>query len=291
MIITRLIGGLGNQLFQYAVGRQLAIKNDTVLKVDISSYETYKLRKYSLNAFNIQENFASPEEVTKFTLQSQGFFNRFLSKRLNKSPKPASLHIIEKHFHFDPEILHLPDNVYLDGYWQSEKYFVDISEVIRQECTVKFPQKGKDKELAESIAASEAVSLHVRRADYVANPQTNQIHGICVPEYYTCGIERICQMVKNPHFYVFSDDIEWVRQNLELPVSTTFVDHNGADRNYEDLRLMSQCRHHIIANSTFSWWGAWLNPNPNKIVIAPMSWFNNNKACTDDIIPEGWIKI
>lgn len=291
MIVVRLIGGLGNQFFQYAVARHLAEIHSTILKLDISGFETYKLRKYSLWPFNIQENFALPEEVATLTVRKRGIVERVMTRALRRPSKPAPTHIREKHFHFDPDILNLPDGVYLDGYWQSEKYFADIAGIIRQEFTVKTPQRGQDKELAERIASCESVSLHIRRGDYVYNLQTNQAHGICDLDYYFRCVEWLTQAVKKPHFFVFSDEPEWARDNLKLSYPTTLVDHNGADKDYEDLRLMSQCKHHIMANSAFSWWGAWLCTYPQKTVIAPQKWFNKADCDTSDLVLASWIRV
>lgn len=266
MIIVRLIGGLGNQFFQYAVARHLAEIRQTVLKIDISAFETYKLHKYSLWAFNIRENFASPEEAA------------------------ALRHIKEKHFHFSPDTLCLSDDVYLEGYWQSEKNFANIAGIIRQEFTVKTPLSSKNEKLAEHMASCESVSIHIRRKDYATGQI--QILDPCTTDYYFRCVECLVQSNIHPHFFVFSDDMEWVQDNIKLPYPVTLVDHNGADKNYEDLRLMSLCRHNIIANSSFSWWGAWLNNNHNKIICAPKKWFNENtRNSSKDMIPSSWIQL
>ncbi len=293
MVIVKLIGGLGNQLFQYAAARKLANKHSTELKLDVSGFETYKLHKYSLSHFNIQENFASEGEINALTGQrKEGTITRIFRRALHKPAKLPATHIKEKNpFHFDPEILNLPDGVYLEGYWQSEKYFSDIESIVRKELTVKTPLSGKDKELAKQMDSCDSVSIHIRRGDYVTNPHTSMVHGTSDLDYYNRCIRSIAESVKNPHFFVFSDDPEWVRDNLNPPYPTTFVDHNGADRNHEDLRLMSQCKHNIIANSTFSWWGAWLNSNPEKVVLAPKLWFRSDKYNNKDLIPDRWIKI
>jgi hypothetical protein len=290
MIIVKLKGGLGNQLFQYAVARHIAEIHKTFLKIDISLFETYKLHAYSIGPFNIQENFASPEEVMALTVRKLGITERAIRRVLRRSPKFAPTYIMEKHFYCDPDILNLPDGVYLDGYWQSEKYFADIAGIIRQEFTVKTPQTGKNKELAERMASCESVSLHIRRGSYTIPPY-NSVHGTCSLDYYHRCVEYLSQKVKNPHFFIFSDEPEWARDNLKLHYPTTLVDHNSADKDYEDLRLMSQCKHHIIANSTFSWWGAWLNQNPEKIVLVPKRWFKSGDYDTKDLIPDKWIKV
>ncbi|MBT9150861.1 MAG: O-antigen biosynthesis glycosyltransferase WbnK [candidate division WS2 bacterium] len=135
------------------------------------------------------------------------------------------------------------------------------------------------------------MSLHIRRGDYVFNLHTNQFHGTCDLDYYFRCVEYLTTKVKNPHFFIFSDEPEWARNNLKLSYPTTLVDHNEADKNYEDLRLMSQCKYHIIANSTFSWWGAWLSQNPEKIVFAPKRWLKSDDYNPKDLMPDKWIKV
>jgi len=291
MIIVKIIGGLGNQLFQYAVGRHLAEIHKTELKIDILGFKAYKLHKYSLWPFNIQEKFASAEEVAVFGVRRRGIAERAIRRVLRRPPKFPPTYIREKQgSQFDPDVLNLSDVVYLYGSWQSEKYFKNIEEIIRKEFTVKFPLEGKNLELAEQIESCEAVSLHIRRGDYISDPKTNEVHGVCGLDYYLCCVEKLTATVGNPHFFVFSDEPEWARDNLGLHYPTTIVAHNGADKNYEDMRLMSQCKHHIIANSSFSWWGAWLNPRPGKLVYAPQQWFAHDKWGFQDIVPTEWLR-
>lgn len=268
MIIARIIGGLGNQCFQYAMGRHLSEIHRTEFKIDVSGFEQYKPHAYSLDHFNITAGYASGEDVAKL--------------------KP----IKEKHFHFDQEVLGLPDGIYVQGYWQSEKYFAPIAKIIRDELSVTSPLLGHDKEMAAQITAYDAVSIHIRRADYLPNTYAEQLFEPCGLDYYQRSVERITRVVEKPHFFVFTDDKVWARQNFQLPYPITFVDHNGPDKNYEDMRLMSLCKHHIIANSTFSWWGAWLNKNPAKMVFAPKQWFTDKaRSSAKDVIPDSWIKL
>lgn len=287
MIITKLIGGLGNQMFQYAVGRHLAYKNKTKLKLDISGFKSYKLRRYELGCFNIVEDFANDIDIKIFNLK-RGLERRFnILKKLNKN----ILYTEKVKFKFDPEVLKCKGNIYLNGSWQSEKYFKDIETDIRREFTVKIPQIGKNKKIARQISSCKSpVSLHMRRGDYVFNPHTNQILGTCTLDYYYRCVKYLARRVMNPHFFVFGDDPKWARNNLKLSYPTTFIDHNCPDKGYEDLRLMSQCKHHIIANSSFSWWGAWLAKNKNKIILVPKKWLNINLK-TPDLLPNNWIKI
>jgi hypothetical protein len=281
MIIVKLIGGLGNQLFQYAAGRRLAEKHSTILKLDVTGFEKYKLHRYCLHYFHVWEYVATQAEID--TIQFN-WFNR-LQNRLNSSSGK------EKHLHFDPKILDAPNNILLFGYWASEKYFADITDILRRELVVKHQQDAQSQMFSDRMQSTESVSLHVRRGDYVQNPVTNKFHGTCNQDYYDCAVRYIAERVINPHFFIFSDEPEWVKENLKIDFPMTVVDCNDASRNYEDLRLMSTCKHNIIANSSFSWWGAWLNPNPHKVVIAPKKWFNEAKINTKDLIPESWIKL
>jgi len=288
MMIVEINGGLGNQMFQYALGRQLSLKNNSILKLDTNIFDNYKLRKYELNCLNIIENFASVEEIKRIK-DKKSKIPGFLRKILKISKYPNLIQ--EKFYHFDPEILNLSGNLYLSGYWQSEKYFNEISNIIRKEFTIKTELVGQNKEIADRITASEAVSLHIRRGDYVKDVQTKSVHYVDLDEYYKNAINLINEKVNNPHFYIFSDDSEWVKNNYAKNLNCSVVDINSADNGYEDMRLMSLCKHNIMANSSFSWWGAWLNNNPDKIVIAPKKWFNVPERNTKDLLPENWIKL
>ncbi len=290
MVIVKLIGGLGNQLFQYAAARRISYINGLPLKIDISPFATYKLHKYSLSPFNIIGEIASPDELAKVkcTRGFGGAWQRLTAKFYPYYRRPI---VQEQFFHFDPNILKVSGNVYLDGYWQTERYFKDIEQIIRREFTIKLEPDAVNRRMAEIITNANSVSIHVRRADYVNNASTNKIHGTCPLEYYREGTEIIARQTPNPHFYVFSDDPVWVQKNLPINYTTTYVTHNDADKNYEDLRLMSLCRHNIIANSSFSWWGAWLNSNPMKIVIYPHRWFNETNINIEDLMPETWMGI
>lgn len=287
MVIVRLKGGLGNQMFQYAAGRRLAHATGGELKLDASGYENNKTRSYGLGAFNIIEAFASKEDMPA------GIKFAWLPRKGPGGPlsKKTVRRVEERHFHFDPGVLSLPDGVYLDGYWQSEKYFSDIRAVIRKEFTVKAPQAGRNREIAASIGSCVSVSVHVRRGDYISDPKTSRLHDVCGLDYYRRAIDLMAEKAGNPRFFIFSDDPEWVRKNMNVPYPAEFVDFNGPDNACEDLRLMSQCSHNIIANSSLSWWGAWLNPNPGKIVLAPERWLRTEEHDYSDVVPEGWVKL
>ena len=292
MVIVRLMGGLGNQMFQYAAGRAVAHRNRTPLKLDISAFEQDPLRSYRLHHFNIVESIATPDEVAHLTKRGSGIWKR-ISRRVERYLLPPYRRSVfaQRFDHFDPDILRLRGNVYLAGYWQSEKYFKDIEHIIRQDFTFRHTADPENQRLARIIANTNSVSLHIRRGDYVSNPRFFRKFGVCSLEYYQSAVAKMAEKVNDPHLFAFSDDIGWTRDNLRLQYPLTFVAHNDADKDYEDLRLMSQCKHHIAANSSFSWWGAWLCTHPQKTVITPLWWFNDPGRDTRDLVPEGWSRI
>lgn len=292
MIIAQLKGGLGNQLFQYAAGRAVAHRCSMPLTLDLSRYEWDPKRCYRLDRFNIQARPATPSEVAHVTGENrrglQGVLFRFGQKL---KPYHRRTVVREKHFHFDPYSRRIRSATYLEGYWQSDKYFEDIAPILRQELTLKYPLEPINEALARRIGEVEAVSVHVRRGDYAADPKTKQTHGTCTPAYYGDAVEQMRRLLRAPHFFVFSDDISWAEANLSFEGPVTYVDHNGQDRDYEDLALMSFCRHHIIANSSFSWWGAWLSDYPDKHVMAPKRWMRDPQHCTKDVVPTTWHRV
>lgn len=288
MIIVKVIGGLGNQMFQYAFYRSLKSKYSDV-KLDISAFETYDLHNgYELNkVFNVKEDIASENEINNLLElpSSRGPLYKLRKKIFKKEKK----YFMQKDFGYKLDFLKT-DNIYLDGYWQSEKYFSDSEDKILSEFTFKKKLINKNKDIAELINSCNSVSIHIRRGDYITNPEALKVHGgICDLEYYKNSIDIINKKVKNPRFFIFSDDMNWVKNNLYLE-NASYIDWNKNGDSYIDMQLMSLCKYNVIANSTFSWWGAWLNLNENKIVIAPKKWFNTN-ANTTDLIPESWIKI
>jgi len=296
MIIVQLFGGLGNQMFQYAAGRSLAHRLNTQLKLDILPFQNYKLRKYILSEFKILEFFALKEDLRRVkwfstsvrkrpSISVRNFFTGIYC--LLNGIRPI-LYKKESHFHFDPEFLKLPDDIYLEGYWQSEKYFKDIENIIRREFTLRNEPDITNTHMAEKIFESNAISLHIRRGDYISNPVSFTHHGVCSLKYYHTAIDCMVKNISDPHFYIFSDDPLWVKQNLIVNYPHTYVTHNQDLQDSLDLWLMSMCKHHIIANSSFSWWGAWLSNNSKKIVIAPKKWVNNPELDIRDLIPGLW---
>ena len=290
MIAIRLIGGLGNQMFQYAAGRRAAYVNGVPLKLDIGGYKNQTgitPRKYMLSIYNVQESFATEREINK--LKKNNIIQRILKKIYPVSTKKS--YIREKDHNFDLDILKINDNSYLEGYWGSEKYFKDIEEIIRNEFTFKNKPDPTNQKMISRINNCNSVSIHVRRGDYVKDEKTNKYHGVCNLRYYLKSVAFIAKKIIKPQFFIFSDDPLWTKQNLHLKFPSIYVDHNVGRKGYEDMRLMSKCKHNIIANSSFSWWGAWLNNNKNKIVIAPKKWFNDKTIDTRDLIPKDWARL
>lgn len=271
MIVSQLVGGLGNQLFQYAAGRCLAEACGAELGLDLSAFTTYGLHDYSLQHFRIIGKAVTPD-MPQYPVR--------VFKEANG-------------FQFDPAFNTLRDGIVLNGYWQSEKYFAAIADTIRDEFQVIHSLTGNNLELAERISSTNSVSIHVRRGDYVSNSYSDQILESLDLEYYHRSLEELCRVEDDLHCFVFSDDPTWVRTHLRPRIPATYVSHNEASANYEDLRLMTLCRHNIIANSTFSWWGAWLNANKGKRVFAPTQWLSANarQLVVKDLIPESWTRV
>lgn len=288
MIAVKLMGGLGNQMFQYATARRLAIKHHTDLFIDITGYQGMAAidtpRHYALECYNITAQIAEPAILVRMlpqdfqpTLIYKLKRRASLDKRLRPLGEPGE-------FFYNVVTQGASDNTYLLGWWQNEKYFEDIREVLLGEFT---PKKTSDytKKMEGQIADGSSVSIHVRRGDYVTNKYANKTHGeLAATDYYKRAIKLMDEKVGNARYYVFSDDLNWCKRNLPLGKSAVFV----AAKDYEEIYLMSHCQHNIIANSSFSWWGAWLNQNSDKTVIAPSEWFLDRQT---EIVPESWTKL
>ena len=294
MIIVEVIGGLGNQMFQYALGRALSCQQgDARLMLDTSKFETYNLH----NGFELSRIFtgefklASNRDINEVLgFRSIPIVRRLLSGN-RFSQFRGSNFVVEPHFHYWPEIKNVTPDSYLVGYWQSEKYFKTVEDILRQDFTFKIPLSDRNELVLCDMRKQPSISLHIRRGDYVQNANTLATHGVCSLEYYRSAIGLILEKVNNPKFFIFSDDQNWVKENLKIDHPCSYVDHNKGGESYNDMRLMSLCDHHIIANSSFSWWGAWLNPSRSKIVISPNKWFASTRNLTVDLCPSDWIKL
>jgi hypothetical protein len=294
MIIVKLMGGLGNQMFQYAAARRLAEINQTNMAMDLgfladrTPRENFVYRDYQLNLFNIEENIADPDVSAFFSGKQTGIFQTCRARVKSSYLIGRPAHIEEPHFHFFPELLNAPKNAYLDGYWQSEKYFKDIEPIVRKEFTFKNPLHERCKELAQSIQSGNSVCINVRRGDFITNPT----HGTMSNQYYQDGIDTLTDKISSPAIFIFSDDVLWCKQNMQFNHPIFFVDHDYAGEKFEDyLQLMTLCKYFVIANSTFSWWAAWLCSFPEKIIVAPKQWFQADQHDTRDVIPAEWIRL
>jgi hypothetical protein len=291
MIITKLIGGLGNQMFQYATAKALALRHHVDMKVDVSfinldSEGVYTQRKYELSIFNTPIQIATANEKEQFFVDNSNKITRKLKELFPVLTK--NFYAIEKGIKYNKEFLNYPKNTYLDGFWQSELYFKHFEAIIKNDFSFNQNIVDLNKHLLSKIESCNSISLHVRRGDYVLNYDANQFHGLCSLEYYNNAIRYIEMKINNIEIFVFSDDINWCKENLRYNFPIHFMDINDA---HSDLYLMTKCKHNIIANSSFSWWGAWLNTNKEKIVIAPKQWFADQSVITQDIIPASWINL
>jgi hypothetical protein len=295
MIFVQLRGGLGNQMFQYATARSLSIKNNTSVNMDLTEYDQINRRPhevYNLNHFNISGNILEHCELKRF--YKTNFFERLIFKLKKITGMEKTRLVYEKRwFHYDSSIKTLPDNVYLRGYWQCEKYFSDIRDIILDEYTPGSQLSSNSLLVKEAIIKSNnSVSLHIRRGDYISDKKTNTYFHICPPEYYNECLSRLNQYAgKHLDLFIFSDDIDWAKSNLNFDYNTFFVENKNIQLAFEDIYLMSLCKHNIIANSSFSWWGAYLNRNKGNFIFAPSKWVNDNTINIDDILPSSWIRI
>lgn len=305
--------GLGNQMFQYAAARALSLEKNVPLKVDIRSYEGYSRREYELEKFfNLQTEKATIAEcdsyyyahpvkktwnkifpnnkIREYTLPyDERGTKRFLLMSYDKifPPYKRSTYI-EPHYHYDENFLSTSSNVYLQGFWMSWRYFSKYDTIIRRDFTFRHNMVERLKSFAAKLQNETSVSLHIRRTDFAA-PGMLQLKGLLPPSYYGKAIELLQSKFSDAVFYIFSDDLNWVKENIQVEnVQLKFIDKSVASSPLDDFYLLSQCRHNIIANSTFSWWAAYLNNNPDKIVVAPKKWYVHPSINCKDVFPPLW---
>lgn len=292
MIITKLQGGLGNQLFQYAIGRRFAIDGNTFLKVNIENFDrltnTAK-RNYKLNVFQVETTLAS--KADEISVLGAPFFQPIKRRFWKMGIDIFNWNYLrEESYTYHPEILKNKKNIYLDGYWQCPLYFESIRAQLLNELSLKPEFRTKEflNKLAE-IKSTKSIAIHVRRGDYATNTIVNKQFGMCSIDYYNAAMQYLSNKLDKPTFFVFSDDIPWCKENLiatdcNIQYVTDFAD-------YEDLLLMSACENQIISNSTFSWWAAWLNKNESKLIIAPKVWYLDPTLDTSKLIPNEWLRM
>jgi hypothetical protein len=285
MIAFQAQGGLGNQMFQYATARRLALRYRCPLVLDHYWFDHPRIgetaRPLELTRYPVEMRLASPLEMRMWSpIRSR--WGRYFSPLM-------PMKVLREHgYGVNRSVLSAQSNSYLLGFWQSESYFADIRKQLLLELTPKIPPSPLDQVVIAHMRRISSISVHVRRGDYVTLESASKYHGLCTLEYYSKAIEYIGQRVEEPYLFVFSDDPEWARNNLQFQFPTEYVDHNSSDTAFQDLRLMSHCKHHIIANSSFSWWGAWLSDSPNQVVVAPAKWYNSSRP-TPDLLPAHWV--
>ena len=307
-VTVHLAGGLGNQLFQYAFGRRLSMMNGAALILDASDYRPHSTPDYEKGVRVCElSNFAVSgtiiEARTPTARSSRAERRPWLMRKILKwwgilrlvpgrlrpyYERPEIVEPEENHFRFDPKVYgrSVRGPVSVRGFWQSERYFSDIEDVIRRELVVHRELSGKNLETANAIRNSVSVCVHVRHGDN-AGPIAERL-GVLPAAYYAVAMGALNQELRGAHFFVFSDDISWARQVLPAHLKTTYVDHNRGDRSHEDLRLMVFGKHHVIANSTFGWWGAWLGKKDGQIVYAPRRYYQNIDRPNPDLYPPAW---
>jgi len=297
MVVVKIMGGLGNQLFQYAMGRQLASRRKDTARLDISFFDdklptAHTLRPYELGVFQnltIKPLSASEQQQLARTLQLP--YKVYNKARRLLGLSPAFLYLGEgENFSANQQVLAggpPAELLQVEGYWQNERYFADVKDALREELVfIPFTDE-RNLAVARQLQkpARPTVSVHVRRGDYAQNPA----FGMCSADYYERALGHVRQHLADPAFFIFSDDIAWARENLPLPADTTFIDWNRGPNSYCDMHLMSLCQHQIIANSSFSWWGAWLNTNPAKLVVCPATWMATPVVPTERVVPAAWV--
>lgn len=299
MIIIKISGGLGNQLFQYAFARALQSKRGLAVTIDISSFNiagrSITERQFLLSKFNIKLPIATAKDFRKIGVPfpTDHTFGENVKRVIFKikeslSSKEKKKLVVHHDLVFSEKMFEVSDNTYVSGVWTNQDYFIDIKEQIIGDLTLRDPLSLKAQSIDSLIHHPNSVSVHIRRGDYLKYAHKFKILS---EEYYMTAIKLIEGKASNPSFFIFSDDIEYVKNHYAdiFGANATYVSNQGI-ADHEELWLMSRCQNNILANSTFSWWSGWLNQNPNKIVIAPKEYRNDNKA-TDGLFLKEWIMI
>ena len=293
MFVVKVFGGLGNQMFQYAFMLYLK-QNGLQSRISFSSFIFHRYH----NGFALAEAFKIRLPIWQkmlslvlhvippiYRLRYIGFPVRWLQEVIDKRHKT----IVEekKWFSYDSSLVHSPSGLFI-GFWQSIEYLDGLQEILHSHFSFKNIEGRFNKLLEHQIKNCESVCIHIRRGDYMEKRYENTYAIFENLTYYHKAVSLMNEKVANPHFFIFSDDPQWVKQNLNLP-NSTYVEHNKGKNSFRDMYLMSLCKHNIIANSTFSWWGAWLNRNPEKIITIPQPWMKSMDC--EGIYPKGWIQI
>ncbi len=289
-IVCAVLGGIGNQMFQFAAAKALALKHSAKLFLDLRGFDNYTLH----NGYELERVFGiDAMGVTSEQLRADlGVFTTPVALKILRRPifsalRPRSL-AIEPTFEYWAKLEELALPVYMMGYWQSDRYFSLVAPVIRDTFRFQLPLEGLNADIAQEILGCNSVAIHVRRGDYISHKKTSQIMNCCSMDYYKRAISHIQSTVSQPVFFIFSDDPDWATASFMFLDRKTIISHNKSENSYIDMQLMSCCQHQVIANSTFSWWAAWLNEYPEKQVIAPAQWYASHDS-PKDLYPRSWI--
>jgi hypothetical protein len=286
--IIQIYGGLGNQMFQYALGRRLVTGFGARVRYDLSMYEVKSDRELTLLKYRTFAPATSAMDRATMRLS----FGRTLQKFA--SPFRAfGDQIFWKVFEdprkgIEPKVMDLKGRWYLRGYWQCPAYFEDLRPLLLEEFKPRDPPSKLDCDLIRKIADVNAVCLHVRRGDYVSHPVYSKQLRVQSADYFNTCLAELTERLDHLHVFVFSDDPAWVRENIHGNAPITFMEKREGHSDFLDLHLMSHCRHFITSNSTFSWWAAWLSTNPDKIVIVPPAWGYDGSGPPTGLIPSDW---
>lgn len=290
--VIKLQGGLGNQLFQYAFGKaiefytKIPVEFDDIKYLGKNPYRNYELSRYNTNVVLIDHT--RKKSILKKILRELLIIKHLKNKvNVYKNKKIEWIKLEDNSLTYCDKYKHIKKGMYIEGFYQCEEYFKEISDKIRQDFVFKEKLNDQNLEILNEIKSSESVSLHIRRGDYLSCSG----YGILSVGYYKKGLDIIKDKLKDKDLkiFVFTEDTAWAKENIKFDVDTMFVNCNNSEEGYFDLELMRNCKHNIIANSSLSWWGAWLNNNPSKIVIAPDPWFID--IVNSDIVPDEWIKV
>jgi len=292
LIVIKLFGGLGNQMFQYAFGRVLSEFYKAKLFIDVSSFDNqeklpgFTPRNFEMDIFNVQSKITDDSLIKNFKKNTP--YKRIKS-RLGFSTGKI---LTQRNFGFDEVFFHSKPPLYISGYFQSEKYFLNKHHLIKEIFAFPALSEPQLNNYAGIINKStDSVAIHFRRGDYVSDPITSKFHVTCSLTYYEESIKYFLNKLIDPLFFIFSDDIEWVEKNIaNWPIQKVIIKTPENTPSWVEMCLMSLCKNNIIANSSYSWWGAWLNSNSDKVVIAPEKWFSDETINTKDIVPNSWLR-
>lgn len=304
MIVTKLHAGLGNQMFQYAAGLALAERRRTVLKLDVSWFaerpDCEAHNRYALSCLNVTEQFATAAETSPFAPLVLSRSERLLvavARRL-RLHRFADQYVGGRTWHRPPTFAHypafehLPDGSAIDGYFQSEKFFASVANLLRLHFSFRYPPTPEVAAVSARIRSGPSAAVHFRRGDYVRNPEFAVKMGVVDHGYYREAVRLLRARSPGAKLYIFSDDIETVAREFAPPGPHEFVRCVQPWHAYDKIRLMAECEHIAISNSSFAWWAAWLNPSPDKLVIAPDPWFARNSADDHrDVVPDSWQRL